>query len=182
MQIGHAGYGAAVAVGWGDGVRRKLDEWNRRYNEDAGAEYVCYACGWPTPTAALGGLVAGHERCAGCSATPGGESRTRAVAPYSEGAGRRLPREHRSTVEERGMDSKVTHIVRMDPEGTSDEERERLQADFAALLASGQPLLGGTPRVAEPVRGDARDPDEPSGLRAIVGGQSARPRRRPTEV
>jgi len=43
-------------------------------------------------------------------------------------------------------DNKVTHIVRMDPEGTSEAEREQLRADFAALLASDQPLLGGTPR------------------------------------
>ncbi len=126
QQIGHAGYVAAVAAGWGDVVRRKLDEWNRRYNgawwhiarpewrkpaelmdalsedlcdwsgceregtivlgrvrvcwahdkearrerEATGEVYVCYACGRATPTDELGGLVAGHELCAGCSATP----------------------------------------------------------------------------------------------------------------
>jgi len=48
-----------------------------------------------------------------------------------------------------GMDNKVTHIVRVDPEGTSEEERERLQAEFAALLASGQPLLDRTPLIMD---------------------------------
>jgi hypothetical protein len=52
----------------------------------------------------------------------------------------------------------MTHLVRLDPAGTSEEERERLQDDFAALLASGQPLLGGTSRVAESARPDAREP------------------------
>lgn len=128
QQIGHAGYVAAVAAGWGDYVRERLDEWNRRYNgawwhiarpewrkpaqlmdvlreglcdwadppcerpgtlefgrvrvcwehykqarrerEAAGEVYVCYACGRVTPTDELGGLVAGHELCAACSATP----------------------------------------------------------------------------------------------------------------
>jgi len=76
------------------------------------------------------------------------------------------------------MDNNVTHIVRLDPEGTSEEEREQLRADFAALLASGQPLLGGPPLVSEPARRDEHAPDEPTGLRPLVGGQSARPRRR----
>ncbi len=76
------------------------------------------------------------------------------------------------------MDNNVTHIVRMDPAGTTDAEREQLAADFAALLASGQPLLGGTPPLREPVLPDVRDPAGRAGLRPIVGGRSARTRRR----
>ncbi len=76
----------------------------------------------------------------------------------------------------------VTHLVRMDPEGTSEVERAQLAADFAALLASGQPLLGGTLLIREPVLCDVRDPDESAGPRPIGGGKSARPRRRPTEA
>jgi hypothetical protein len=97
-------------------------------------------------------------------------------------------------MEEIGMDNKVTHIVRLDPEGTSEEERERLRASFAALLASGQPLLGSGPLVdeggpasrvpllREPVAGDARDPDRPAHLRPRVGGPSACTGRWPSEA
>lgn len=75
----------------------------------------------------------------------------------------------------------VTHIVRMDPEGTTDAERAQLAADFAALLASGQPLLGGTPLMREPVLPDVRDPAGRAGLRPIAGGKSPR-LRRPSEA
>jgi len=73
----------------------------------------------------------------------------------------------------------VTHIVRMDPEGTPDAERAQLAADFAALLASGEPLLDRAPLMSDEsgTRGP-RDPDQPVVLQPLGGGKRARPRRR----